>query len=72
MAAQMEFKIPFKWTPGTMEKARYKTIPLITNENNPSVKKVIGKEKNLIIGLTVKLRHPNIIVSINKEPKELM
>lgn len=55
-----------------MEKARYKTIPLITNENNPSVKKVIGKEKNLIIGLTVKLRHPNIIVSINKEPKELM
>ena len=53
-----------------MEKARYKTIPLITNENNPSVKKVIGNEKNCITGFTIRLRQPNIMVSIIRDPKE--
>ena len=29
-------------------------------------------EKNCIIGLTIKLRHPKITVNINNEPKELI
>ena len=66
----MEFKNPFSWAPGTMEKAKYKTKPLITNENSPSVKKVIGNEKNCITGFTIKLRQPKIMVSIIKDPKE--
>lgn len=72
MAAQIEFKNPYKWAPGTIENAKYKTIPLITNENNPRVKNVIGIEKNWMIGLTIKLRQPNIIVSIIKDPRELI
>ena len=44
MAAHIEFKNPFKWTPGTIENAKYNTMPLITNENNPRVKNVIGNE----------------------------
>ncbi len=70
IAAQIEFNNPLRWAPGTIAKAKYNTIPLITNENNPSVKKVIGNEKNCITGLTIKLRQPNIIVSIIKDPKE--
>lgn len=72
MAAHIEFINPFRWTPGTIEKAKYNTIPLITNENNPSVKKVIGSEKNCIIGFTIKLRQPNIMVRAINEPKELI
>ncbi len=70
MAAQMEFKIPLSSAPGTIEKAKYKTIPLITNENNPKVKIVIGNEKNCIMGFTIKLRQPKIMVSIIKADKE--
>ena len=72
MAALIEFKNPFKWTPGTIENAKYNTMPLITNENNPRVKNVIGNEKNWIIGLTIRLRQPKIIVNIIKDPKELI
>ena len=68
----MELINPFRWTPGTNENAKYNTIPLITNENSPKVKKVIGNDKNSITGLTIKLRHPNIIVNIIKDPSELI
>lgn len=47
-------------------------MPFITNENSPKVKKVIGNDKNSITGLTIKLRHPNIIVNIIKDPSELI
>lgn len=70
MAAHIESNNPFKWAPGTNKNAKYKTTPLITNENSPNVKNVIGNEKNVIIGFTVKLRQPKIMVSIIKDPKE--
>jgi len=68
----MELINPFRWTPGTNENAKYNTMPFITNENSPKVKKVIGNDKNSITGLTIKLRHPNIIVNIIKDPSELI
>ncbi len=68
----MEFKNPFKLTPGTIENDKYNTRPLMTNENSPKVKKVIGNEKNCMTGLTTTLRQPNIIVNIIKEARELM
>lgn len=68
----MEFINPYIWEPGTIENAKYKIAPLITKENNPKVKNVIGSEKNLITGLTIKLRQPNIIVSKISDPKELI
>ena len=40
------------WAPSTNLKAKYKTKALITRENKPKVKKVIGKAKNLRIGST--------------------
>lgn len=70
MEAQIELKIPLSSAPGTREKAKYKTIPLITSENNPKVKIVIGNERNCIIGFTIKLRQPKIIVRIIKVDKE--
>ena len=70
IAAQIEFKNPLRWAPGTNAKAKYNTIPLITNENNPNVKNVIGNEKNSMIGFTIRLRKPKIIVSISKDPNE--
>ena len=68
----MEFKNPFKLTPGTIENDKYNTRPLMTNENSPKVKKVIGNEKNCMTGLTTTLRQPNIIVNIIKEARELI
>ena len=68
MAAHIEFKNPFKWTPGTIENAKYNTMPLITNENNPRVKNVIGNEKNWITGLTIRLRQPKIRKQKSKIP----
>lgn len=68
----MELINPFRWTPGTNENAKYNTMPFITNENSPKVKKVIGNDKNSITGLTIKLRHPNIIVNIINDPSELI
>ena len=46
----MELINPFRWTPGTNENAKYNTMPFITNENSPKVKKVIGNDKNSITG----------------------
>lgn len=40
------------WAPSTNLKAKYKTKALITKENKPNVKIVIGKAKNLSTGST--------------------
>lgn len=66
----MELKNPDIDAPGTILNANFRTIPFITNENKPSDKNVIGKEKNSIIGLIITFRHPNIIVSTIKDAKE--
>lgn len=63
--AIIALKSPYKCTSLTMENASFRTIPLITKENSPKLKKVIGSEKNCIIGLTNVLSKPNINVNIN-------
>ena len=66
----MALKNPLRATFETIVKDNFKTNPLITKENKPKVKNVIGKDKNFSIGLTVELSKPNIIVRINSDLRE--
>lgn len=63
---------PYKEAFDTSINANFKTIALITKENNPKVKNVIGSDNNFSKGLTVKLSTPNINVNINKAWREPM
>ena len=63
--AIIALKRPYKCTPLTIENASFSTIPLITKEHRPKLKKVIGNEKNCIIGLTNVLSKPKINVNTN-------
>lgn len=63
--AIIALKRPYKCTPLTIENASFSTIPLITKENRPKLKKVIGNEKNCIIGLRNVLSKPKINVNTN-------
>ena len=68
--AHIALKNPYRATLATIIKDNFKTNALITKENNPKVKNVIGKDKNLSIGLIVELSKPNIIVRINSDLRE--
>ena len=68
--AIIALKNPTKLALGTRKKASFSIIALITKENKPKVKNVIGKDKNFSIGLTVELSKPNITVRINSDLKD--
>lgn len=55
---------------GTKKNAILRTIALITKENKPKVKIVIGKEKNFITGLIVLFKAPITIDNIINVPIE--
>lgn len=61
---------PVKTASGTRKNASFNTIALITKENKPKVKTVIGKDKNFITGLTVLFNTPITIDNIIKVPIE--
>lgn len=65
--AIIALKNPYNCTPLTIEKASFNITPLITKENSPKVKNVIGNEKNCITGLTNVLSKPKINVNINND-----
>ena len=50
---------PSTLKPTTNLSANKIITPLITNKNNPKVKKVIGKDKMVKIGLTIVFRNAN-------------
>ena len=66
----MALKNPLRATFETIVKDNFKTNPLITKENRPKVKNVIGKDKSFNIGFTVELSKPNITVRINNDFRE--
>ena len=68
--AIIALKNPTKLALGTRKKASFSIIALITKENKPKVKNVMGKDKNFSIGLTVELSKPNITVRINSDLKD--
>jgi hypothetical protein len=51
--------------PSTKAAANPKIIALMITENNPKVKKVIGKAKNAITGRTKALSKPKTMAEIN-------
>ena len=65
--AIIALKNPYNCTPLTIENASFNTTPLITKENSPKLKKVIGNEKNCITGLTNVLSKPKINVNTNND-----
>ena len=61
---------PARYTPDTIENANFSTNAFIINENSPSVRNVIGNEKNFNIGFIVTFSNPNTIDSLINAPKE--
>ena len=70
MDAKIGLNSPDRVASETIIKDNFKTNPLITKENKPRVKNVIGKDNILSIGLSVELSNPNIIVRINNDLRE--
>ena len=68
--AIIALKNPTKLALGTRKKASFSIIALITKENKPKVKIVIGNEKNFIIGLTVMFNAPITIDNTINVPIE--
>ena len=68
MGARINAKKLFIVNPGTIIEASHSNIPFRTNENNPKVMKVIGRDKTCRIGLTKALTKPMTIAASN--PKE--
>lgn len=66
----MVLKNPDKFAPGINIKASFKTAALITKENKPKDKIVIGSDKNFSIGFTNIFKIPSIIASITSVEKE--
>jgi len=58
-------KLPM-WAVDTKLKAMLRTTALTTSENRPSVKSVIGKDKNFRIGFIVRLTSEKIIAIATK------
>jgi hypothetical protein len=69
MGAKINAKKPFIVNPGTIIEASHSNIPFRTNENNPKVMKVIGRDKTCRIGLTKALTKPMTIAASNAEGK---
>ena len=59
---------PSTWNPGTMALTSNTINALITRENKPSVRTVIGSATMLIIGLINALITPNTIPAISESP----
>lgn len=70
--AIIALKNPYNEALGTKKNAILRTIALITKENKPNVKIVIGKEKSFIIGLIVLFKAPITMDNIIKVPIEPM
>lgn len=72
IGASKVLKNPFKDAPGIRINAIFSTTALITKENNPIVRNVIGNDNNFNTGLTKTFSKPKITANAIKIGKELI
>lgn len=70
MGARIIANKPFIVKPGTIIEANQSNIPFKTNENNPKVTKVSGRDRSCRIGLIKALTSP-IMIAANKAAGKL-
>jgi hypothetical protein len=64
IGAKIRAIIPFIVNPGTMTEANQSKMPFTTNENNPNVMKVIGRDRSLMMGPMKAFTNPITIAAI--------